>query len=174
MAWTTPALCGAAAFVSSGDATFTGYANLPVPDTSGAWGSYEFDASDVTGDTIKLTNWDIEIPGAGANVSRMKITVKGWENIPTSGFDLIVSGRGITITEKEVAIAGQLWNEDTMDFTVAEWGLSETEINNLVSNSASYGFDLDMLAGNWNDSDAAIKDVYLSFEYTQGRRIFIS
>jgi hypothetical protein len=174
MAWTTPALCGAAALVSSGDATFFNYTNPTIPDASSSWGGYNFSTTDVTGDTMKYTNWDIEIPGAGANVSRMKITVRGNENIPIGGFDLNINGRGITINEQTVDASGQVWAMDTVDLTIAEWGLTETEINNLVSNSATYGFEIDMFASQWSNSTCSIKDFYLSFEYTQGRRIFIA
>ena len=177
LAWTTPTRCGAAALESSSTLTFSaaGYTNLPLADSSGTWNDYNFSSpGGETGDTIKLTDWDIEIPGAGVNVTRMKLAMDASETISSGDLILYVNGHGIAITQKTKFISGSLMSGYSIDATVASWGLSVAEINQLVSNSSTYGLEFHIITDGWNNSAVSIQNVTLSFEYNARRGIYIS
>ena len=167
MAWTPIAYAGAAAVDSTGNYSWfninslVGGGSTFVQFPNNANPFYE-------SDKIKLTNWNITIPGGGSAVTKVRYSYYGRK--VSAGADTIwldtATGYGVTHNRYSTSNLGTSYVLYTHEYTPASFGLTATEIDNLVSDSASYGMNILAIIGTVGAGiQAYVSNIALEFEY---------
>ena len=163
--WTSPIRAGYIVLLSSYDSAIQNIQNLKNANAEAFWNpSGKWDWSHIYG----LGSWDVTIPGGGAAVITIKLSYQSWNSYDDPGeynFNFGGYGNTGTLFNPPIPDTGSSWVTETISGTPAYFGLTATEINNLVSNSTSYGIRFDMENYGVNYPDYNIRNVTLEFEY---------
>lgn len=146
MPWTDPIYTGDATPGLSYDWNLYDWNNLE--NSTGAaltayWGpNTTFTSQYLDSTEVDLTNWSVTIPGGGNNVTNIKVRFEcrettGWTD---PGINVYFS-QGNSGDYIQMS-SGATWSFRSITDTPTGWGLTGAEIDNLVSNSASYGISI--------------------------------
>ena len=167
MAWTPLTYAGAAAVQITGDYSWLAISNLA--DGGGTFVQFPNNANqgDIS-DIVKLTNWNITIPGGGAAVTKVRYSYFGAKS--STGADTVRldtgTGFGVSYNSSRTPDLTGSYVYYTQESSPAVFGLTATEIDNLVSNSASYGMTMLAVLGSvQNGIQTFVREIGLEFEY---------
>jgi len=178
MPWTTPILPNLAGGGGNAQALLRAY-NVNQLTQASAYATWN-PTSDITtiangSQEMDVSQWDVTIPGGGSAVSNIKLSLEGRDGSMPGTWDIYAFAWAGGQAKELGTLAGS-WQTKSYTGTPANWGLTAGDINNLVSNSSSYGFSVYLSP--WSPTPGSfyfttfdwvrIRNIELSFEYGEG------